>query len=200
MSTNGFFIGRGINKKNIQSIIENKFYEGEYLLSISKYNINSLRASYLLVTNKRIIGWNRSFTNSGTNSFNYDHLTTIFTKKTFLTNSTGITLSIDGKETEFLGMYRKDVDIVEHIIRNQIDQNKNSSQPVLVQNDVDPIKILELRFVNGEISEEEFLKKKSILVGSNSNNETKSSKVCKGCGTNNEPEAKFCASCGTSLV
>lgn len=122
--------------------------------------MSSIKAQWLVVTDRRIIFYGRAFIGGGSDSFTYNEISSVQGQKGVLLGS--IQLNIKGKTEIFENMQKPETDFAVNIIRQNIEKSKDFTEST-----VDPLeqlkKLKELLDI-GAISEEEYQEKKQILL------------------------------------
>ena len=114
---------------------------------------------YLIITNKRVIIWNRGLAKQDIESINYQNISSVEFSRKILTGE--ISFNVHGRISGFRTTVRKDAEVGTRLIRERIlqsidEQEINQSAVSSISTQDDPLHILKIRYAKGEITKEEY--------------------------------------------
>ena len=189
--------------KNLISQIDTKYVKmddeilGGFSGSLPKSGSwgKSLKHGVLVVTNRRVIFWDRKIIgNDDMKSFYYSDIRSVnYFRGLF---SSHIIVDVLGKNEKFEGMAIKHGKKATEMIKILLTEFKKSQnqRPESVQED--PIEILDRRLATGQISIKDYHNTKKVLLGEPKGSDEN---TCPDCGTIGSKPGKYCMECGYHL-
>lgn len=160
-----------------------------------------MKGHYLILTDKRVLMWQRGLTSDGIETFLYSNISNVEGKQSITDSS--ITLNVHGARETMGRVPRNDVPVIVKMIQEQMEKKRTEQEQIGHSKPhaapEDPTNILKRRLASGEISKDEYNELMTVLTGDKVGDNSEPGKVCEGCGTKNEKSSAFCTKCGTSL-
>ncbi|MBA7687247.1 hypothetical protein ES703_95708 [subsurface metagenome] len=142
--------------KTLQQIRERK------ILNINERIMDAFKSGLLICTDKRLIMYRSKLFGWNVESMPLEHISSILFNKGLFGSSFIIKTSDGGQRIIFIVFDKTECVKMQEVITNQISIVKASMSGATIP-DPDPLMELQLMFVHGEITEEEYFRKMMVL-------------------------------------
>ena len=156
--------GSGTKPSDIEPAISQFFLKDEKLLAAFSGwgDTASLLSQYLIVTNLRVIYWQRGLLESGNRAFYYNDISDVREIRGLIWG--GIQLNVHGAFEKFPNMNAAEIPVAVKIIRDQMEKIRSQASTVPATSIPDQIKKLADLRDSGVLTEAEFTAKKTELL------------------------------------
>lgn len=157
-------MGSNVKPSDIESAKSQFFLKNETLDAafVGWGEATSILHQYVLITNLRVIYWERGLLQTGNRAFYYEDISDVREIRGLLYG--GIRLNIHGAFEDFPNMNSGEIPLAVGLIRENINKNRTGKSVATSESIPDQIKKLAELRDNGILTEEEFISKKTDLL------------------------------------